>query len=261
MIQLEQVRNYFPATVRDNAAFGKHMIKEYLQLAILDFLSTTPYVRKTTFIGGTNLRLVKGIDRFSEDLDFDCKNFSKDEFFEMTDAVIRFLERSGWQVETRDRDNPKLTTFRRNIHFPKLLFDMGLSGHREERFLIKIESQDQGVEYKPVIANISGCGFFFPFPVPSDGVLCSMKIAAMLARAKGRDFYDLMFLLGQAKPDYDFLGKRCGIATLEQLKSATAERLKTVDLKTKQRDFEHLLFNRGNSERVLRFGEFMAVLN
>jgi len=261
MIQLNQIRNYFPATIRDNAAFGKHMIKEYLQLAILDFLSTTPYVRKTTFIGGTNLRLVKGIDRFSEDLDFDCKDFSKDEFSEMTDAVVRFLRRSGWQVETRDRDNPKLTAFRCSIHFPELLFDLGLSGHREERFLIKIESQDQGVEYKPIVTNISGCGFFFPFPVPSDGVLCSMKIAAMLSRAKGRDFYDLMFLLAQATPDYDFLEKRCGIATLEQLKSATVERLKTVDLKSKQRDFEHLLFYRDNSARVLRFGDFMASLS
>lgn len=261
MIQLEQIENYFPATVRDNAAFGKYMLKEYLQLAVLDFLSTTPYVRKTTFIGGMNLRLVKGIDRFSEDLDFDCKDFSREEFFEMTDAVILFLKRSGWQVETRDKDNPKLTAFRRNIHFPELLFDIGLSGHREERFLIKIESQDQGVNYQPIMTNISGCGFFFPFPVPSDGVLCSMKIAAMLTRAKGRDFYDLMFLLAQSKPDYHFLEKRCGIGTLAQLKSATAERLKTVDLKTKQRDFEHLLFNRVNSARVLRFGEFIEALS
>ncbi|MFA5325335.1 MAG: hypothetical protein WCR82_01135 [Bacteroidales bacterium] len=30
-----------------------------------------------------------------------------------------------------------------------------------------------------------------------------MKIAAMLARAEGRDFYDLMFLLTQSKPDYE----------------------------------------------------------
>ncbi|TCS85044.1 hypothetical protein EDD80_11527 [Anseongella ginsenosidimutans] len=64
MIQLEQIKNYFPATIRDNAGFAKHMLKEYLQLAVLDFLSTTPYVRKITFIGGTNLRLVKGIDRW-----------------------------------------------------------------------------------------------------------------------------------------------------------------------------------------------------
>jgi len=38
-----------------------------------------------------------------------------------------------------------------------------------------------------------------------------MKIAAMLTRAKGRDFYDLMFLLSQSQPDYDFLSKRCGV--------------------------------------------------
>lgn len=260
MIKIEQIKNYFPPQVRDNAIFYKHMLKEYLQLMILDYLSSTPYVQKTVFIGGTNLRLVKGIDRFSEDIDFDCRDFSENEFMEMTDSIILFLERSGWQVETKDRENPKLTAFRRNIHFPELLFDMGLSGHKEERFLIKVESQDQGIKYEPVIADISGCGFFFPFPVPSDGVLCSMKIAAMLARSKGRDFYDLMFLLAQAKPDYDFLAKRCGIGNLQEFKAATNERLKTIDLKVKQRDFEHLLFNKANSEKVLRFGDFVNAL-
>src|SRR5690606_11286788 len=141
------------------------------------------------------------------------------------------------------------------------LFRSGLSGHREERFLIKIESQDQGVEYKPVIANISGCGFFFPFPVPPDGVLCSMKIAAMLARAKGRDFYDLLFLLSQTKPDYDFLLARCGIGNLKEFKEAAAKLLETVDLTKKQRDFEHLLFNKGNSGKILRVGDFIKSLN
>jgi predicted nucleotidyltransferase component of viral defense system len=227
---------------------------------ILDYLSSTPYIRKMTFIGGTNLRLVKGIDRFSEDLDFDCKDLSKDEFLEMTNGVILFLERSGLRVEARDKDNPKLMAFRRNIHFPELLFDLGLSGHKEERFLIKIESQDQRVIYEPVITNIKGCGFFFPFPVPSDGVLCSMKIAAMLARSKGRDFYDLMFLLAQASPDYDFLSKRCGVNNLQEFKEVTYELIKTVDLKKKQKDFEHLLFNKVNSEKILQFEDFINSL-
>lgn len=260
MISIEQIKNYFPVQVRENAVFYKYMLKEYLQLLILDYLSSTHYVQKTVFIGGTNLRLVKGIDRFSEDLDFDCKNFSIQEFKEMTDAVILFLVRSGWRVVTREKDSPKVTAFRRNLHFPELLFDMGLSGHREERFLIKVESQDQGIVYEPVIINVSGCGFFFPFPVPSDGVLCSMKIAAMLARSKGRDFYDLMFLLAQAKPDYDFLAKRCGINNLQELKEATKERIKKIDLKVKQRDFEHLLFNKTNSGKILRFGSFIDAL-
>ena len=135
-----------------------------------------------------------------------------------------------------------------------------MSGYKEEHFLIEVERQDRGIVYPPVITNIKGCGFFFPFPVPSDGVLCSMKIAAMLARAKGRDFYDLMFLLSQAKPDYDFLSKRCGVHNLQEFKQATAELLRTVDLKKKQKDFEHLLFNKANSEKILRFGEFVDSL-
>lgn len=68
MITVEQIKNYFPAQIRNNAAFYKYMIKEYLQLLILDDLSSTRYVQKTVFIGGTNLRLVKGIDRFSEEI-------------------------------------------------------------------------------------------------------------------------------------------------------------------------------------------------
>ncbi|AGY54210.1 hypothetical protein BRDCF_p1583 [Bacteroidales bacterium CF] len=261
MIQIEQIRNYFPAQIRGNSGFDKHILKEYLQLMVLDYLSSTPNIRKMAFIGGTNLRLVKGIDRFSEDLDFDCKEMSEEEFVEMTNGVVKFLERSGLQVEVRDKDNPRLTAFRRNIHFPELLFDLGLSGHKEERFLIKLETQDQGVSYPPVITNIKGCGFFFPFPVPSDGVLCSMKIAAMLARSKGRDFYDLMFLLSQTKPDYDFLSNRCGVHNLQEFKHTTAELLKRVDLNKKQKDFEHLLFNKANSEKILRFGEFVDLLS
>ena len=62
------------------------MLKEYLQLLILDHLSTTPYIHKVTFIGGTNLRLIQGIDRFSEDLDFDCKDLNEEEFLAMTDT-------------------------------------------------------------------------------------------------------------------------------------------------------------------------------
>jgi hypothetical protein len=94
----------------------------------------------------------------------------------MTDDVLSFLQRSGFRVETRDKANNKLKAFRRNIYFPELLFDLGLSGYKEERFLIKIESQDQAVEYSPVMVNIKGCGFFFPFPVPPDDVFCAMKI-------------------------------------------------------------------------------------
>ncbi|KPL16866.1 MAG: hypothetical protein AMS23_05680 [Bacteroides sp. SM1_62] len=260
MINLEFIRNYFPADIRENASFQKYMLKEYLQLAILDFLSTTPYTGKIIFIGGTNLRLVKGIDRFSEDLDFDCKNYTREEFMEMTDSVLKYLQRSGLMVDTRDRENKKLTAFRRSFHFPELLFKLGLSGHRDERFLIKIECEDQQIQYRPSIKNIKGCGFFFPFPVPADEVICSMKLSAMLSRQKGRDFYDAMFLLSQTNPDYSFLANKHGIHNLEELKSATGKILKRVDLEVKRKDFDHLLFNNKNSERILHVNEFIMNL-
>lgn len=258
MVDISIIKSFFPVQIRDNQVFEKYMLKEYIQLTILDYLSTTPFIRKLCFIGGSNLRLVRGIDRFSEDLDFDCKNLSKAEFVQMSGKVIRYLEQNGYRVELRDKENPKLTAFRTNIYFPEFLFELGLSGHKEERFLIKIKAQDQGVDYTPTVVNIKGCGYYFPLPVPSDSVICAMKAAALLDRAKGRDFYDLMFLLGQTLPDYNFLAKRRGIESPEELKSAIYEVLECTDLNVKMKDFEHLLFNRNNSNRILRFKEYFT---
>ena len=260
MIQLEAIKNFFPLLVRDNAIFYKYMMKEYIQLMILDYLSATPYIRKISFIGGTSIRLIKGIDRFSEDLDFDCKEFYENEFMEMTNGILRFLERSGLRVISKDKNNEKLEAFRRNIHFPEFLFDMGLSGHREERFLIKGESQDQLINYKPEIVNIKGCGFFFPMAVPPAAILCSMKVSAMLNRQKGRDFYDAMFLLSQTLPDFAFLAISSGISDLKALKKAAKDVIGSIDMNKKMKDFEHLLFNKNNSIRILRAGDFFEEL-
>lgn len=259
MVYLEQIQSFLPAQIRNNPAHLKYMLKEYIQLMILDYLSNTPFVRKIVFIGGTNLRLVKGIDRFSEDLDFDCKQLSKTGFEEMADGVLTFLQRSGWRVEVREKASSDLKAFRKNIYFPELLFELGLSGYREERFLIKIESQDQGVEYVAAMANIKACGFFFPFPVPPDDVLCAMKLSALLSRQKGRDFYDAMFLLVQTKPNYAYLTQKWNIHNWTELKDALLKTLEKVDLKKKSQDFEHLLFQ-GNSSKILLFGEFIEAL-
>ena len=224
---------------------------------VLDYLATTQYLSKLAFIGGTNLRLIKGIDRFSEDLDFDCKDLSEQDFVDMTDKVIAFLKNSGLTVETRDKANDKLTAFRRNIFFPEFLFELGLTGHREERFLLKIEAQNQGVPYQTEMRHVQRCGFFFSLPVPPDSVLLSMKLSALLARAKGRDFYDCMFLMQQTKPSYEFLKERVGISNTEDLKKAITDKLSAVDLNVKKRDFEHLLFDTHSADKILLFPEFV----
>jgi predicted nucleotidyltransferase component of viral defense system len=256
-IDLQQIKNYFPVDVRENPVFAKYMLKEYVQLLILDFLSSSAHVGKIAFIGGTNLRLIKGIDRYSEDLDFDCKDVPESDFLKMTDDVLVFLQRSGLRVETRDRQNEKLMAFRRNIYFPELLFEMGLSGYREERFLIKIEAQNQGFDYRQNMVNIKRLGFFFPFPVPPDSILCAMKISALLSRAKGRDFYDVMFLLQQTAPDYEYLAEKCSIKNMAELKAALLGITEKIDLRLKSQHFEHLLFNREKSQKTLLFKDFV----
>lgn len=259
-MELELLKNYFPPLLWEQQDLRKYMIKEYLQLLILDYLSATPFIKKVVLIGGTSLRLVKGIDRFSEDIDFDCKDLSDDEFIKMTDSVIQFLQRSGFKTESRDKPGSKLQAFRRNIYFPGFLFELGLSGYREERFLIKIESQDQNVLYEKKLTTIKGCGFYFKFNVPVDEVLCSMKISALLSRQKGRDFYDVMFLMDQTRPDFSFLLDQCGINNMKELKEALQNLLEKVDLAHKSRDFEHLVFDKKNTRRILLFKDFVEGL-
>jgi predicted nucleotidyltransferase component of viral defense system len=257
MTSIESIAAFFPPELRTGAAHRKHILKEFLQLQILEWLSNQPAARKLAFIGGTSLRLIKGIDRFSEDLDFDCKNLSDGEFSALGTDVARMLERNGYPVEIKTGGSAKRMAMRVSLLFPGLLRQTGLSGHREERFLIKLEAQDQGVAYDKASVIVKGCGFVFPFPVPPDAVLCSMKLCALLSRGKGRDFYDAIFLLSQTKPDYGFLAARAGIKTPAALRSALLKTLGTTDLAAKSRDFEHLLFHSENARRILHFQAFV----
>ena len=257
MIDLTYIRGFYPPQIANNANFQKHLLKEYIELLAMEWLAQSAYSDKLTFIGGTNLRLIHSIDRFSEDLDFDCKNLSQEDFIRMTDGLIRYLSLQGLQVEARDKENTKLSAFRRNVYFPELLFSLQLTGHREERFLMKIEAQDQGIAYSREMATISRLGFYFPVPVPPISVLLSMKLSALLTRQKGRDFYDVLFLWQRTKPDYAFLAQSHGIENEEQLHARLQELIAKTDMKMKQRDFEHLLLEPRKSEQILHFWEII----
>ena len=91
-------------------------------------------------------------------------------------------------------------------------------------------------------------------------VLCAMKLSALLSRAKGRDFYDALFLLSQTKPNYDFLTQKQDIHNLTELKTKLTETIEKVDLQHKSKDFEHLLFNKVNKDKILNFREFIERL-
>lgn len=250
MIDLQYIRGFFPPLIAENALYQKHMIKEYVELLALEWISRSIYAEKLIFIGGTNLRLIQGIDRFSEDLDFDCKGLSETEFLTMTDGLIRYLQLQGLEAIAKDKEGSKLQAYRRNVYFPELLFDLQVTGHREERFLMKIEAQDQGIVYPREMATIQRLGFYFPVAVPPLSVLLSMKLSALIARQKGRDFYDTIFLWQRTQPDYAFLNERSGIANKTQLVEIMRKVVNETDLNMKKRDFEHLLFEPSKAEVI-----------
>lgn len=260
MISLESIRGFFPEELR-SGQFSKHILKEYVEYLALEWISRSRWAPKLVFIGGTSLRLINGIDRFSEALDFDCKGLSPDEFVLFTDALVAYLKNNGLDAVAKDKESGRLAAMRRSILFPGLLREMGLSAFKEERFMMKIEAQDQGREYAKENADIRRCGFFFPIRVPGEATLCAMKISALLARGKGRDFYDTMFLLQRTEPDYTFFNKSYPkIVNIKSLKAALKAKAKSVDLELKRRDVEHLLFRQESAELVKRFPSFVDSL-
>ena len=252
MLDLQNIRAFYPG-FPESPDTDIQLYKEYLELMVLDFLSSHSLIGKLTFIGGTTLRLLRQIDRFSEDLDFDCKNLSQEEFASLTDDVVRFLGRNGLPAVAKEKESDALTAFRRTIQFPQLLYDLGLSPYREKKFVLKIEVQDQGVDYQRDMFTVNRDGFYFRIPSPSDATLYAMKLSTILHRGKGRDFYDAMFLRSRSEPDMNYLSQREGITTPEELSHRMKQVCDRTDFKLKAQDFKYLLFRPENSSRILDF--------
>lgn len=235
--------------------FVRSILREYLEISILEYISRSTSAEKLTFIGGTSLRLIHGIDRWSEDLDFDCKEFSKGEFDRLSDGIVRYLSNMGFDVARLPVNTEKLNAFRSVLNFPGLLQQLGLTGHPDERFKMKIEAQDQGVDYKAAAEEIQRANFQFKIRTAPVSTLLSMKLSAILSRSKGRDYYDALFLMRKTIPDFDFLDKKKGIADWSALDYAVEQELRATDLVKKTADFKHLLFAEEKAGRIQDFGQ------
>jgi len=189
MISFEEIKSFFTESIRRNPSHFEYMLKEYFHYRMLDMIFSSEYASKLSFIGGTNLRILHHIPRFSEDLDFDCFLLSREEFYQFTGNVISKLREEGIKAEAEDKEKDlKLTAFRRNIVFPGLLFELGLTGHQEKKLLIKIECEPHQYVYDPVKPIIQKFNVFTQIFAPSPAILLSMKTGAVLERGKGRDY-------------------------------------------------------------------------
>jgi predicted nucleotidyltransferase component of viral defense system len=258
MINFEEIKSFYSEGLRKNPVHFEYMLKEYFHYRMLDIIFSGENASRLSFIGGTNLRILHHIQRFSEDLDFDCFNLSRNEFISMTDTVIDRLTREGINVEADDKEKDKnLVAYRRNIVFPGLLFDLGFTGHREKKLLIKIECEPHHYEYEPEKPIIQKFNVFTQIFAPSPSILLSMKTGAVLERGKGRDFYDFIFLSGKTDPDFGYLEAKFGISTYTHLYNRILESCKATDFKLKSRDFEKLVFDQKESKKVLFFKEYI----
>ena len=134
MLSLEELKPYYPESLHD---YERFIIREYLQYKILEIVFESPYENKLAFLGGTCLRIVHNNNRFSEDLDFDNFGLTINDFNGITNTVKRELEGLGYEIEMR---NVNKGAYHCYIRFPKILFNEGLTQHKEEKILIRLDT-------------------------------------------------------------------------------------------------------------------------
>jgi len=253
MLTLEQIEQQYPQNLR---SFKKSLLREYLQYKMLEIIFASEYASKLVFIGGTALRIVHDNSRFSEDIDFDNFGLTDEEFEQVANKVKAGLEAEGFKAEIDIRGSESYRCF---VRFPDLLFGSGLSQHEGEKILIQIDSRAQGFDYKPERKILNKFDVFTEIFTPTPELLLSQKINAVFTRkrAKGRDFYDIVFLLSFTKPNYQFLAQQQNIGDAESLRAKLVELVGKLDFKELARDVEPFLFNPSDNKKVELFPEFI----
>ncbi|MBK7407205.1 MAG: nucleotidyl transferase AbiEii/AbiGii toxin family protein [Saprospirales bacterium] len=253
MMSLEQIAQQFPQHL---ALQKQAMLREYLQCEILEILFESPFATKFSFLGGTCLRLVHGNNRFSEDLDFDNFGLTPKDFDEVAKLIQKGLERKGFHVEV---SNVHKGAYRCKIRFPGLLFEQGLSGHQEEKILIQLDTESQQFPFQPQTYIFNRFGLFTRLIVTPPGLLLAQKLYTLVnrPRAKGRDYYDVVFLFSQSlKPNYAYLDAKMSAGTPELLRTAIFDLLERVNLEELAADVQPFLFFPEEDRRVRYFREF-----
>lgn len=253
MLELKQIESFFPEQLRH---FKRNLLREYLQYKILEAVFTSKYGQKLVFMGGTAIHIVHGLPRFSEDLDFDNRGLTKDDFSALTQGVAKKLALEGFVVQTSVSFKG---AFSSDIKVKGVLFDKGLSGHQDEKILIKLDAQSQDFQYSPERIVINKFDVFTSISVVPVDILLAQKFYAILARkrAMGRDFYDAVFLAGKTKPSFAYLKERAGIKDKQVLKLAVLERCAKLDFKLLSKDVEQFVFFPEDAKKVLLFNEYV----
>ncbi|PKO08644.1 MAG: hypothetical protein CVU40_14395 [Chloroflexi bacterium HGW-Chloroflexi-2] len=252
MLDLQQIKEQY---TDDLQSFEKSILNEYLQYKILQAIFESKYASKLSFLGGTALRIIYGNNRFSEDINLDNFGMSWDLFAELVERVKKLLELEGFHVQV---NSVSKGAFHCYLRFPELLYQQGLSPLHQEKIMIQVDTISQGYDYQPEIKILNKFDVFTEVRVTPLNLLLSQKIftAVNRKRAKGRDFYDITFLLGKTKPDLAFLEKKMGIKDPEKLRMDFFERIANYNFKALAEDVTPFVIKQEQINRVLKFREF-----
>lgn len=176
--------------------------REYIQILSLKILDEKGFFKFMAFTGGTALRVIFGVRRFSEDLDFSLIKKGGFSFPEVNAGLVKGFNLTGLQVESKPK--VKNTVFSALLKFPGLLKQLELSPLESQNLSIKIEVDSNPPKGGGTQNSLIQKSYIFNvvhFDLPS---MYATKLHACFYRkyVKGRDFYDFIWYIGnRAKPN------------------------------------------------------------
>lgn len=184
------------------------LMREFLQCMALRALHEGHHFGKLAFAGGTALRLIYGLPRFSEDLDFSLVEKVEVDLRRLVGEMNAFFAASGIAVESSIKEKGAVRAGW--LSFPKLMHEMGVSRDPRRVLSIKLEidcNPPSGARVERRLINRHFPLAIVHYDLPS---LFAGKLHAVLARpyVKGRDFYDLIWYRTRHSdlvPNLDFL--------------------------------------------------------
>ena len=253
MLDIKQIESFYPELLR---AFKKNLLREYLQYKILEIIFDSEFGNKLSFMGGTAIRIIHSNTRFSEDLDFDNLGIDKKDFEKLTELIQRKLKLEGYLIEIK---NTFRSAYRSYIRIPHILYESGISGYKQEKLLVQVDTEPQEFTYNPDKVIINKFDIFLKINVVPVDILLSQKIYAIFKRKRvmGRDFYDVIFLLAKTKPNLDYLRLKLEITDENDLKNKLLWRCKEFDFKKLSQEVTPFLFTSGEAKKILLFKEYI----
>ena len=253
MLDLKQIESFYPENLRIHK---RNLLREYLQYVILDVIYNSQYGSRLVFMGGTAIHMIHGNRRFSEDLDFDNKGLSRDDFEGLSQNVLRKLDLYGYFVEIQNRYRE---AFRCLVKFPGIFYQYDISSHPQEKLTIQIDSEPQNVDYKAEKVFLNKFDIFLKINVVPPEMLLAQKILAILNRPRtiGRDFYDVIFLFSKTNPDFNFLKEKMGLNEKIEIKEKLLLKCEKINFKKLTEDVKPFLFYPSEAEKIKLFPDFI----